>query len=70
MKSWKTTTAGIAALVAVIATAVAAHMDSDPATVAEWGGVVTAIFVAVGFVVSRDNDKSSEAVGANDDTPS
>jgi hypothetical protein len=67
MKSWKTTVAGIAALVAVIATAITAHFDSDPATVAEWGGVVTAIFVAAGFVASRDNDKSSEAVGANED---
>ena len=65
MKSWKTTAAGIAALLAVIATAVAAQFDSDPDTVAEWGAVVTAVFVALGLVASRDNDKSSEDVGAS-----
>lgn len=65
MKSWKTTAAGIAALIAVIATAVTAQFDTDTATVAEWGGVVTAVFVALGFVASRDNDKSSEDVGTS-----
>jgi hypothetical protein len=68
MKSWKTTAAGIAALLAVIATAVAAYLDGDAATTAEWGAVVTAVFVSLGFVASRDNDKSSESVGANDDS--
>tara|TARA_Y100000310_G_C20624758_1_gene785249 strand:+ start:1039 stop:1248 length:210 start_codon:yes stop_codon:yes gene_type:complete len=64
MKSWKTTAAGIAALLAVIATAIAAHLDGDASTTAEWGAVVTAVFVALGFVASRDNSKTSEDVGA------
>jgi hypothetical protein len=65
--SWKTTAAGVAALVAVLATAIAAHFDDDPATIAEWGGVITAVLVALGFAASRDNDKSSEDVGATDE---
>ncbi len=64
MKSWKTTAAGIAALLAVIATAIASQFDGDASTTAEWGAVVTAVFVALGFVASRDNDRSSEDVGA------
>lgn len=63
--SWKTTAAGVAALIAVIATAITAQFDGDPATIAEWGGVITAVFVALGFAASRDNDKSSEEVGAS-----
>lgn len=62
--SWKTTLAGIAALVAAITTAIAAQFDSDPATTAEWGIVITAVFAALGLTAARDNDKSSEDVGA------
>lgn len=68
MKSWKTTVAGIAALLAVVATAIASQFDGDASTTAEWGAVVTAVFVALGLAASRDNDKTSEDVsaGSND----
>lgn len=59
-KNWKTTTAAIAAAVAAIGSAVAAQFDSDPATVANWSEVVTVVIFAVGLVMARDADKSTE----------
>ena len=64
MKSWKTTLAGIAAIVAAIATAVTAQSDNDPATLPDWTMVIAMITAGVGLVLARDNDKSSEQVGA------
>lgn len=64
MKSWKTTLAGIAAIVAAIALAIAHQFDSDPATVADWSAVITALTAGVGLVLARDNDKTSEQAGA------
>ena len=63
-KSWKTTVAGIAAIIAAISTAVAAQLDDDPNTVPNWGLVIPAIAAGAGLVAARDNDKSSEQVGA------
>lgn len=62
--SWKTTVAGIAAILAAISTAVAAQFDADPNTVPNWGVVVTAVCAGAGLLAARDNDKSSEQVGA------
>ncbi len=64
MQSWKTTLAGIAAIVAAVATAVSAHFDNDPATLPDWTMVIAVITAGVGLVLARDNDKSSEQVGA------
>jgi anti-sigma-K factor RskA len=64
MKSWKTTLAGIAAIVAAVATAVSAQLDNDPGTVPDWTMVIAMITAGVGLVLARDNDKSSEQVGA------
>jgi hypothetical protein len=63
-KSWKTTVAGIAAIVAAIALAVTHQFDADPTTVADWSTVITALTAGIGLVLARDNDKSSEQVGA------
>lgn len=63
-KSWKTTTAGIAAIVAAAATAVVALFDADPATVPDWGAVAAAFIAGVGLILARDNDVSSESAGA------
>ena len=63
-KSWKTTVAGIAAIVAAIALAVAHQFDADPATMADWSTVITALTAGIGLMLARDNDKSSEQVGA------
>jgi anti-sigma-K factor RskA len=64
MKSWKTTLAGIAAIVAAVATAVSAQFDNNPATVPDWTLVIGMITAGVGLMFARDNDKTSEQVGA------
>jgi hypothetical protein len=63
-KSWKTTAAGIAAAVAAWAMQLQALWDADPATVPDWGIPVAATIAAIGLIVARDNDKTSEASGA------
>lgn len=64
MTSWKTTLAGIAAIVAAVGTAVSAQFDNDPATVPNWSMVIGMITAGVGLILARDNDKTSEQVGA------
>lgn len=64
MKSWKTTAAGIAAIVAAVALAISRQFDTDPATVADWSAVITALTAGIGLVLARDNDKTSERAGA------
>ena len=64
MRSWKTTVAGIAAIIAAVALAISNELDTDPATVADWGVVLATVIAGVGLLFARDNDKSSEDVGA------
>jgi len=64
VKSWKTTVAGIAGVVAAIATAVQAQFDGDPATAPQWEVVIGLLATGVGLLLARDNDKTSEAAGA------
>jgi uncharacterized YccA/Bax inhibitor family protein len=64
MKSWKTTLAGVAGVVAAIATAVQAQFDGDPATIPDWALVAGLLATGVGLLLARDNDKTSERVGA------
>jgi anti-sigma-K factor RskA len=64
MTSWKTTLAGIAAIVAAVATAASAQFDNDPATVPDWTMVIGMITAGVGLILARDNNKTSEQVGA------
>ena len=64
MKSWKTTVAGICAILAAVAGALAAELDGDPATTANWTAVIAAVVAGLGLIAARDNDKSSEDVGA------
>ena len=65
MNSWKTTLCGVLSLVAAGITLVAVPMmDTDPATLPQWGAFGAAITAAMGFFFARDNDKSSEQVGA------
>ena len=65
MKSWKTTVAGIAAIMAAVAGALAAELDGDPSTSANWAAVIAAVVAGFGLIAARDNDKTSEDVGAN-----
>lgn len=63
-KSWKTTAAGITAIVAAIAGAAGLMLDGKPETNPDWTAVVAACSAAIGLIMARDNDKSSEEVSA------
>ena len=67
-RSWKTTTCAICAAVGVLAATVAALLDEDPSTTADWAGVVTAVgsaLAALGIggvgLVAKDDDKEGNA---------
>lgn len=62
--SWKTTVMGICSILGVLATAVKALVDGDPSTTVDYQMVVAGITAGVGLIMARDNDKSSEDVGA------
>lgn len=60
--SWKTTAAGVGAIVAAIAGALNLVFDGNTMTNPDWTSVIAAITAGVGLVMARDNDKSSEDV--------
>jgi hypothetical protein len=62
--SWRTTTAGIAAIVVALGTAVGALFDADPLTLPDWGAVAAAVMAGIGLLAARDNKVSSEQAGA------
>ena len=62
-KSWKTTGAGIGAILVAVGSALTATFDADPLTVADWGAVIASIIAGIGLIAARDNDKSSQDVG-------
>ena len=64
MNSKETTIAGLFAFGALLLGALAAQFDSDPKTIADWNEVVAGVAILVGFLRARDNNKSSEEVGA------
>jgi hypothetical protein len=62
--SWRTTTAGIAAIVVALGTAVGALFDADPLTLPDWGAVAAAVMAGIGLLAARDNGVTSEQAGA------
>ena len=60
MNSWKTTVAGVAAVLGAVALALKALADGDYAT---FVGSLSGIAAGVGLLFARDNDKSREDVG-------
>lgn len=64
MKSWKTTTSGILAIVTALAGAAQAMLDNNPATNPDWTTVVAAIMAGIGLITARDNNVTSEQAGA------
>jgi hypothetical protein len=64
MKSWKTTVAGVGAILIAVGAALSATFDTDPATVADWGAVVAATIAGIGLIFARDNNVTSEQAGA------
>jgi len=63
-KSWKTTGLGIATILAAIAASAKALLDNDPTTMVNYEVLLAAITAGIGLILARDNDKSSESVGA------
>ena len=68
LKSWKTTAVAIIGGLIIILTALSALLDGNPETTVNTGEVMTAIGTIFGVIgvgwFARDNDKSSESVGA------
>lgn len=63
-KSKETTLAGLFTGIALIAGEVAKLFDNDPNTNMEISIIVAAVGMVVAFWRARDNNKSSETVGA------
>lgn len=59
-KSWRTSVAGLGAILISVGAALTAMFDNDPLTNPEWGVVVAAIIAGVGLLAARDNKVTSE----------
>jgi hypothetical protein len=55
--SWKTTGAGVAAILVAGGAALTALTDSDPATTPDWASLLAAIIAGVGLIFAKDADK-------------
>lgn len=64
--SWKTTAAALVGILTALGTLVLTPLlDTDPATLPQWGPFFSIASTALIGLFSRDDDKSSEAIGAN-----
>lgn len=63
-KSWRTTTAGIIAIIVAVVGAIGAVIDDDPKTNPDYGAVGAAIMAGLGLITARDNNVTSEDAGA------
>lgn len=63
--SWKTTTTALIAILTALGTLVLTPLlDSDPVTLPQWGLFFTTSAAALNGFFARDDDKTSEQVGA------
>lgn len=62
--SWKTSAAGVGAILTALGTACTYQFDNDPTTSPDWAVVVVAIVAGLGLLFARDNKVSSEQAGA------
>jgi hypothetical protein len=56
--SWKTTGAGVAAILVAIGAVLTALTDNDPLTVPDWGSLAAACIAGVGLIFAKDNKKA------------
>lgn len=64
--SWKTSLAAIAAIMMALSSMILSPIyDTDPTTQPRWGDFITVVFASSGIFSARDDDKTSEDVGAN-----
>lgn len=61
--SYKTTLAGVGAILVAGGTLIQAIFDGNPATVPAYESAIAAIIAGFGLVFARDNDVSSESAG-------
>lgn len=54
-KSWKTTGAGIAAIVVAVGAALTAFTDNDPATMPDYASLLAACIAGIGLIFAKDN---------------
>jgi hypothetical protein len=53
--SWRTSLAGLAAIMVAVGAAVKAFTDNDPLTVPDIGACVAAVIAGIGLILARDN---------------
>ena len=63
-KNWKTTGAGVAAILVAVSAALTAFTDGDPATNIDFAMLISAVIAGVGLICARDGNKTSEDIGA------
>ena len=57
-KNWKTTGAGIAAIVVAAGAILTAMTDNDPETNPDWAALVAAVIAGVGLIFAKDGNVS------------
>ena len=62
--SWKTTVFGAGGLLTVVAAALNAIFDGNPATNPDWTSVIAAASACIGLLFARDNNVTSEQANA------
>jgi hypothetical protein len=63
--SWRTTLSGICTILVAFVNMIAMpYLDSDPATLPNWGGFIALLMPAIGLLMARDHKVTSEAAGA------
>jgi hypothetical protein len=62
--SWRTTAAGVGAILVAIGAALGAAFDSDPLTNIDVAALTAACMAGLGLMFARDNGVSSESAGA------
>lgn len=62
--SWRTTAAGMVFFLAIVAGQLRYVFDDDPKTNPDWNIIAAATAGLLGFSSARDNNKTSEMVGA------